>query len=280
MSKKSQTQELGAHVILIRGLAREARHWGAFKEILQSALTKAFGSAHVDAIDLPGTGVYSEMKSPLTVAEIAEFVRSKFLEIRQKQRMSGEPTARKSFIAAISLGGMVASYWIDRWPEDFNGAILMNTSSKKFSPIYRRLRPGLYRQMLEIFRAKNVRERELGVLKMTSNRPEIYEATSAEWTSIQLSRPVSVENCVRQLTAAARYEAPLHPPAIPILVLGCAKDRMVHPSCSEDLAEAWHATFKLHPTAGHDLPLDDPQWTADQIKGACLLFADAALKEQ
>ena len=280
MSKKSgnlkSNAELNAHVILIRGLAREARHWGSFAGDLEKAMTSAFGSTRVDAIDLPGTGVFSEMKSPLTIAEIAEFTRGKFLEIRHKQRTNGQPTASHSFIVAVSLGGMVASYWIDRWPEDFTGAVLINTSFKKISPFYRRLMPTLYRSMFEIFRAKDVRARELGILKMISNRPELYEATVENWTAIQLTRPVSIENCVRQLTAASRFEPSLQPPAIPILILGCLKDRMVHPSCSEEIAEHWHADFRQHPTAGHDLTLDDPEWAIDQIRGACLLFADGA----
>jgi pimeloyl-[acyl-carrier protein] methyl ester esterase len=271
-ANKNPNAELNAHVILIRGLAREARHWGSFTGDLEKAMASAFGSARVDAIDLPGTGVFSEMKSPLTIAEIAEFVRGKFLEIRHKQRMNGEPTAKRSFIVAVSLGGMVASYWIDRWPEDFTGAVFINTSFKKLSPFYRRLMPSFYRSMFEIFRTRDARARELEILKIISNRPELYESTAEDWTAIQLTRPVSIENCVRQLTAASLYQPPSHPPSIPVLILGCQKDRMVHPSCSEEIAEHWHAEFKQHPTAGHDLTLDDPEWAIS----ACLLFVDDA----
>jgi hypothetical protein len=31
------------------------------------------------------------------------------------------------------------------------------------------------------------------------------------------------------------------------------------------LAGAWGAALRVHPTAGHDLPLDDGGWVAEQI---------------
>jgi len=41
---------------------------------------------------------------------------------------------------------------------------------------------------------------------------------------------------------------------------------MVHPRCSQRLARAWGAQFALHPSAGHDLPLDDGDWVAREVK--------------
>jgi hypothetical protein len=44
------------------------------------------------------------------------------------------------------------------------------------------------------------------------------------------------------------------------------RDQLVNVQCSLTLAERWHCSIKLHPTAGHDLPLDDGIWVAQQVK--------------
>ena len=42
-------------------------------------------------------------------------------------------------------------------------------------------------------------------------------------------------------------------------------DRLVSPRCSQRLAAAWKVPLALHPSAGHDLPLDDPDWLLAQL---------------
>jgi hypothetical protein len=44
-----------------------------------------------------------------------------------------------------------------------------------------------------------------------------------------------------------------------------AGDRLAHPTCSGRLAEALAAPLVVHPTAGHELPLDDPDWLLAQL---------------
>jgi pimeloyl-ACP methyl ester carboxylesterase len=76
---------------------------------------------------------------------------------------------------------------------------------------------------------------------------------------------VSCGNVVRQLVAAVRYRADPDLP-VPLLVLASQNDRMVDPSASRAIAyRVPGATLKEHPSAGHDLPLDDPQWVLEQI---------------
>jgi pimeloyl-ACP methyl ester carboxylesterase len=65
--------------------------------------------------------------------------------------------------------------------------------------------------------------------------------------------------------AAARFSAP-EKPEVPLLILAGARDRMVWPGCSRRLARAWNADFALHPAAGHDLPLDDGDWVAKEVR--------------
>jgi len=67
------------------------------------------------------------------------------------------------------------------------------------------------------------------------------------------------------LPAAARYRAPPPPPPVPTLLLASTHDRLVRCACSRALARAWRCALVEHPHAGHDLPLDDPQWVVQQV---------------
>ena len=57
-----------------------------------------------------------------------------------------------------------------------------------------------------------------------------------------------------------------HPPSVPCLILSSECDALVHPKSSEELAKAWNVSHSVHPTAGHDLSLDDPMWVIQQIQ--------------
>lgn len=259
------TPSADSHWILIRGLAREARHWGEFAQDLEKELAATGLSARVDALDLPGAGRFSEMRSPVTMKEIAIFVREKYLELRRRMREQGQVPPPKSYLVSISLGGMVACDWLERWPDDFSGVVLINTSFKGFSPIHHRLTPGSLKHFVRIFSAKSVQEREYQILEMISNRPETYDSVSREWATIAESRPVTYENFGRQLVAAALYQPRLPKPHQPVLLLNSEKDRMVDPACSTEIAKSWGVPLVKHPTAGHDLPLDEPGFTAREI---------------
>ena len=53
--------------ILLRGLTREAQHWGDFPKLLQAA----YPEMQVVALELPGNGVRHAEPSPTTVRELA-----------------------------------------------------------------------------------------------------------------------------------------------------------------------------------------------------------------
>jgi hypothetical protein len=50
-----------------------------------------------------------------------------------------------------------------------------------------------------------------------------------------------------------------------VLVLCSAADTLVDPDCSRRIAAALGASLAVHPSAGHDLPLDDGAWMAEQV---------------
>lgn len=240
--------------ILLRGLTREAAHWGAFFADLEQALP----SDRVLALDLPGNGQFHKVSSPLSVSGMVQACRDEL------QRRAIAPPYH---LLAMSLGAMVATEWVHQAPEDVAGCVLINTSLRPFNPFYRRLRPHNLAALLQLllqWRAPEVAERI--ILRMTSNGAPDRSALMAEWVAIRRQRPVSSRNALRQLVAAARYRAPAVAPGVPTLLLGSCNDRLVASECSQTIAHAWGRPLCMHPTAGHDLPLDDPQWVVEQVR--------------
>lgn len=237
--------------ILLRGLTRERRHWGDFPERLRLEC----GAAAVHAIDLPGNGSLNGQESPTQVADMARSCRTQLLE---------RGIAPPYFVLAMSLGAMVAVDWAMRQPEEIGGCVLINTSLRPFSPFYHRLKPRNYLPLINLLLQRDAESRESGVLHLTSSHA-ICPEKLAEWADYARQNPVSPRNALRQLLAAVRYAAPAAKPAAPVLILTGAQDRLVDPRCSHRLAARWDTSFAEHPTAGHDLPLDDAVWVAQQV---------------
>lgn len=239
--------------VLLRGLTRESRHWGDFPEILKRECSEA----EVHAIDLPGNGRLNAQESPVQVTGMAESCRRQLIEIG---------VAPPYYLLAMSLGAMVAVAWANLRPEEVAGCVLINTSLRPFSPFHHRLRPRNYLALANLLLpGRTPRYRESIILQITSNRP-ISPETLNEWADYAAQNPVSARNALRQLRAAIRYQAPLPKPLPPVLVLSGAQDRLVDPRCSQRLAARWHSAFAEHPSAGHDLPLDDAPWVVGQIR--------------
>jgi pimeloyl-ACP methyl ester carboxylesterase len=240
--------------VLLRGLTRESRHWGDFPETLRHRSD----DAEVCTLDLPGNGCLNRQESPSRVEDMAESCRAQLHE---------RGLAPPYFLLAMSLGAMVAVAWANRYPEEIAGCVLINTSLRPFSPVHHRLRPRNYLSLLALLlRGRDASWREETILRLTSSHPERPEK-QAEWAGYAHQNPVSSGNALRQLLAAACYAAPLLKPIPAVLILGSAGDRLVDPRCSRRLARRWNAAFAEHPTAGHDLPLDDGAWVAGQVVG-------------
>ena len=240
--------------ILLRGLSREARHWGGFAELLR----REIAGAQVFAPDLPGNGSLYEQKSPLRVEAMVEALRAQL-------RVQG--VAPPYRLLAMSLGAMVAVDWASRHPGEVGGAVLINTSLRPFSPFYRRLKPANYRRLLMlVLRAASDREWERAILELTSRRAAAHDEVLDDWLAYRRENPVAIGNALRQLWAAARYRAPRVRPEVPLLVLSSQGDALVDSACSRQLAQRWSLAHAVHPNAGHDLPLDDGDWVVGELR--------------
>lgn len=245
--------------LLLRGLTRESGHWGEFPLILSSA----FPEARIVTLELPGSGALFRERSPTHIADILERCREQLRE----QEITGPV-----YLLALSLGAMIATAWAFRHPDEIAGIVLINTSFRGISPFFRRLRPSSYATLLRLLTTRDARLREATILGLTSRRAP--QDVLRKWVALRHEHPVTPANALRQLLAAARFKAPTEAPPIPTLILSSEADALVHPNCSENLARRWKAHHFKHPTAGHDLPLDDGAWVVERVRQWCSLQTD------
>jgi pimeloyl-ACP methyl ester carboxylesterase len=239
--------------ILLRGLTREARHWGD----LPGSLGSRLGGDPVLAIDLPGNGSRCLEPSPLSIARMMASARASLGAARESPPY---------VLVGMSLGAMIAMAWASARPDEVAGVVLLNSSSRGLSPWYRRLRWLQLPTMLRIATTRDPAVRESRVLRLTTRHPPQPEGPLiASWIAWRREHPVSTANAIRQLIAAARFQGPAMLAPVPVLVLTGAKDALVDPACSLALANAWGGELRIHPTAGHDLTLDDGAWVTEQI---------------
>ena len=242
--------------VLLRGLTREAGHWGPLPAMLRERLP----GTRVLTIDLPGAGERHAMRSPTSIHATMEDCRAQLHALG----------VTRCHLLAMSLGAMVAVEWAHRHPQDIASAVLVNTSLRPFSAWHQRLRPRHYPALLGVLWPwRGAHAREAVVLRLTSRRSFTAAQRMAvvdDWVALRKRHPVSTANALRQLLAAARYRAPVQAPGVQLKVLVGGSDSLVDPDCSRRLAQAWQLPIAEHPTAGHDLALDAPDWVVTQVE--------------
>jgi pimeloyl-ACP methyl ester carboxylesterase len=242
---------------LLRGLGREAGHWHDFPEQLQRRLGLSEGA--VVCLDLPGIGDQRTGRASWSVAAMADDIRERWLELVGGQ--SGHWG-----VLGISLGGMVALEWAARFPEDLATVAVINSSDRRSGLWFERLRLQVLPLMLRIALARRLERREELTFRLSTQmlEGERRRTLLAERIEIARERPVRAGVVGRQLIAAAFWTAP-RALAQPLLVMLSEGDRMVNPRCSERLAANLGASLVRHPVAGHEIPLDDPEWVCDRL---------------
>ncbi|WP_311568232.1 alpha/beta fold hydrolase [Photobacterium arenosum] len=242
-------------IILLRGLLREQRHWGNFTQQLRSH----FPFRKVIALDLAGNGQRFLETSPSTVSAMVDDLHQQlhFLHARELDT-ENKIEAGTYDLLAISMGGMIALEWARLYPEEVKSLVLLNTSDGKQSPFYKRLRWRQYPNIIRLLMSKP-KEQEKFILHMTSNMypgdPDILKT----WIRWRKECPIQRSNLLRQLNAAMTFRYK-DVPDKPVLLLASQHDELVDVSCSQTLAHYWQCPIHIHPSAGHDLPLDDPDW--------------------
>jgi pimeloyl-[acyl-carrier protein] methyl ester esterase len=245
--------------ILLRGWVRNQFHWEDFPEVLKKASPKS----RVICLDFPGNGVYHHKKSFKTVAQNTLFLKKRF------ERLKELHPNEQWYLVGLSLGGMITMDWANQYPDDFNGVVVINSSSNK-SNFLDRLKPNQVRRILNQLmielKTKDFEEKSLlkeqFAIEMTQNHfpAQLYK----KWSKIDLSYPVSKSNLLAQAVAAIKFSPPKE--IIPPVLILCSKaDRMVDWSCSLELAKHYEIEPTIHNSGGHDLTNDDPDWCVEKI---------------
>lgn len=242
------------HIILLRGLAREAAHWLHFPQQLQHTLGSRW---NIHCIDFPGCGIHYQ-ESPLdSIQQMTEYARAQLAALQ-----ISEPI----YVVGISMGGMIALNWAQQFPAQVAGVVLINSSAGD-QPVYWRLKPRAWPAIIAALLLP-ARWREHLVLRHVSNNRPNFKTHLQQWLAIQTQHPVSRTTIISMLGAAARFR-PQHNCAVRGLIIASAGDRFVNCNASKDLAQRFNWPLELHPDAGHDLPMDAPDWLC-QVLGAWL----------
>jgi len=243
--------------LLLRGMSREAAHWGAFPQQLCDEIRQKDPDARVLMMDLPGNGLRFREVSSASVRATVE---------RLRADLAREGITQPVHLLGMSLGAMVATDWAFHHPHQVSAAVLINPSMRPFLHFYRPAHPlrFLWLALLSLSRL-GLRPREAKVLRMTTRLLPSREAVLDQWVSVQREHPVALRNVFRQWLAALRYRAKLSRPVPPVLLLCSQSDELVDWHCSRDISRAWGAPLRLHTQAGHDLPLDDGAWVARAV---------------
>lgn len=237
------------NVLFIRGLTRESRHWGGFEQKFQ----KKYPEAKVFSIDLPGAGTYFEQTSPSNLDDYVFFLREKL-----------GPNIPVVCIG-ISMGGMIALRWAELFPDEINKVFAINSSAKNLSSASERFNLSEYKKILGIFLSVDPRLKEERILALSTEMLKISDNLLDQFGSFQKTNPVSLRSSINQLWAASTFSID-HPLKCEVVIISGARDRLVSKNCSKALSVALGARLIVHPEAGHDLPLDDPDWLLSELR--------------
>jgi pimeloyl-ACP methyl ester carboxylesterase len=245
------------HWLLLRGLAREQRHWHEFRDRFAARMT----GASVHCVHVAGAGTEHVVLPRPSVAWMARDVARRLPALGASSR-SGERWG----VVGLSLGGMLALELCRMFPLQIGAAVIINSSSR-LTRRSERIRPAAALQLLRAASLVDPLQREQSVLALTSALAEaertLYARRAAEFVR---DAPPSRWAAVAQLLAASQFQPPERSLVRARLAFICSRhDGLVSPRCTRDLASWFSCSWEEHAWAGHDLALDDPAWLCEHI---------------
>lgn len=230
--------------LLLRGLTRGNGHWGEFPELLQKA------GCEVELLELPGNGTQNSVISPMDPMQVLQILRSRCKWVESKDKFN---------LCGISLGGMIGLKWAEMFPDELESVVVINTSLGQLSPFYKRLMPINYWKIAVSLVSTDFLKLETLILQMTSNRVDKIAKYTLPFASFSSANKVSFSNFIRQIILANRVKIKT-PLKVLTKVVYSAHDRLVSPACGRSVASFLNVRTFENPQAGHDLPLDEPEW--------------------
>ena len=245
-------------ILLIRGLSRQQGHWGEFPAILRQAFKEQKITVNLAFEDLPGFGTRYQQNSPSYIEKIAELL------VPTLAKLNNE-TGQKIHLLGISMGGMVALELARRCPEFCESLVMINSSVKPVSRFYQRLQSRAYPAFLKAFIHPSMRESERQILKISTEKYAQDARLLDYWLYLRENYPPSRKAALNQIVAASQYLAPIKKPLAQVCLIASKRDLIASHHCTQNLAKYWGIEYYLHPEAGHDIALDEPEWLADNL---------------
>lgn len=242
--------------LLLRGLSREQRHWGAFLPKFKAV----FGEENVFCLDHVGVGTESSRPPVYSIDAMAADLRGRWKQLKQSED-------EKWAILSLSMGSMVSLHWCAKYPEDFKYQVVINVSSSTDSVPWNRLLLDNARSFAQLARSPDNVVRERTVLDMCTNLLSSAEKSklAEEWSMFSLDRAQMRKVALTQLWAASTFRRP-KVMTVPTLAMVSAADRLVHPTCTMSIATALKLHLEVNPDAGHEMTIDASDWVIDQVK--------------
>ncbi|ACR13726.1 alpha/beta hydrolase family protein [Teredinibacter turnerae T7901] len=243
----------GINVILLRGLGRESEHWFGFAELLKRRCAEIAPYIYFTFAtpDTAGCGTEYQRKASHRLTELTDDL---------VRRLPTKTKDACTVVVGLSMGGLIALDLANRYESLVDGVVVINSSTGN-QPWYRRMCPQALLTALTAL-ALPLRQRENCIFNLVSNTQP--EQARQGWWQIQRARPVSRLNLVRLLLAAAGFTLN-ETLAQKGLVIASQRDRLVDARCSGELAHYLNWPLEVHPSAGHDVPIDNPEWLADVV---------------
>ena len=245
---------------MLRGLGRGHGHWGSFAEKIQ----QAFPEDKFYFLDLPGNGSLNGEESPLEISQYISFLEQQLTNSDFFQHPG------RTLGMGLSLGGMVMTEWAREFHTRFEKIFLINSSAANLSYPWERISwLVLYTSLKQIFMSSTEKFEMSSLLVTTSlTKSQLHNEYHHDvLRNMAFTDKFSVtdKNVLRQTVAAARYSFPPESPGPAVILVG-SMDRFVQPECSYAIQKIWKCKIEIHPTAGHDIAFEDPDWVINTMR--------------
>jgi pimeloyl-ACP methyl ester carboxylesterase len=243
--------------LLIGPMARECGLWGEASGHLVQHLRSVQPEANLYELDLPGTGQLHRERSPSAVLGLVEHLRTRVQEAGLQGPFG---------LIASSWAASIGTEWTRQYGEEVGALVLISPGMRPFTQVFRAVRWHLWPTVLALVlgrRSPLGRERRLW-----NTHTQLHRASGPQMQAWRTSRkryPVRARNGLAHALAVWRYETSRRRPHRQVLLLAGKGDDWLDWRVSAAISRAWGAALRVHPEAGHDLLLDDPQWVARSL---------------
>lgn len=243
-------------IVLLRGLARWSQHWLDFDKKL---IDQGFRVIVIDNRGFGGSHGAQTTKD-LSLYDLSDDV----AQIISREAPAGV------HVVGLSLGAMIGLVLAATKPQLIRSLVMVN-SSVGSSGLPRLGK----RALLVIIQVLLTGRRSYGALAKLLLGPgtsiERREKFAAAWAAIDADSKVSSRQLWRQLKAARAFSGSVEMSAVhcPVTIVRCDGDQFVDPRNSNFIHKfISHSELAVHPLAGHELAVDDPDWFVKTIKDA------------